>query len=323
MAESIYKIPKLRGSSNYDIWTLRIGSILTKEGCTKIMQINPSSLSLNNYTSEQLEALKEQEAKALSIIRLSLEDGPLLQTKEVNSPYILWNKLKELYEAKGFSSEFLISKQLINTTLSSCKGNVENYLQTIKRLTNSLESRKLSLPAKFIAALVLNNLSKEYDYLVTIITQDLRSKDLIDLDLIFSQILDESRRLKGNKHSVATSTEPSSYSKDVEMSLNSHKAKHKPNAKTFLSCSYCKKRGHKEEKCWQKNPSLKANPTIVEDSALCSPTIIKVNTAVEKANIIADNNIITWVLDSGASNHVCSNQDIFNFINPISNTYIK
>jgi len=192
---SIYRIAKLKGNSNYNIWALRIESNLVKEGCEEIMHIDPSDLTLSNYVQDVLVRLRELEKRALSIIRLSLEDGPLLQTKEIKNPFTLWNKLKALYQAKGFSSDFLLSKELINTTLSSCKNNVEEYLQKIKRLINSLEAREITLPSKFVAALVLNNLNREFDYLVTIITQDLRSNKDIDLDQIFGQILDESRRL--------------------------------------------------------------------------------------------------------------------------------
>jgi hypothetical protein len=89
MADSIFRVPKLKGSSNYDIWALRLESILIKEDCTEIMQIDPINLSLSNYTAEELQRLKYLESKALSIIRLALEDGPLLQTKELKSLFAL------------------------------------------------------------------------------------------------------------------------------------------------------------------------------------------------------------------------------------------
>ena len=86
---SIYRIAKLKGNSNYDIWALRIESILIKEGCDEIMHIDPSTITLSDYIQEEVVRLKELEKKALSIIRLSIEDGPLLQTKEIKSPYTL------------------------------------------------------------------------------------------------------------------------------------------------------------------------------------------------------------------------------------------
>ncbi|MGA2668647.1 MAG: hypothetical protein ABSF32_06975, partial [Ignavibacteria bacterium] len=40
------------------------------------------------------------------------------------------------YELKGFSSEFLIYKELFETTLSRLGNSIENYLNQIKRLTD-------------------------------------------------------------------------------------------------------------------------------------------------------------------------------------------
>ena len=119
MADSIFKVPKLKGSSNFDIWALRIRSILIQQDCADVMDIDPSNLTLDQYP-DTFDKLKEKESKALATIRLSLEDGPLLQTKEYTSPVELWNNLEILYSQKGFSSDFLIYKDLINTTLISC-----------------------------------------------------------------------------------------------------------------------------------------------------------------------------------------------------------
>ena len=41
--------------------------------------------------------------KAASIIRLALEDGPLIQTRGIDSATVLWDTLKALYEPQGFS----------------------------------------------------------------------------------------------------------------------------------------------------------------------------------------------------------------------------
>ena len=322
---SIYRVPKLIGNSNYDIWALRIESLLVKEGCYSIMTINPADLTLARYSQDQLDELKQLEGKALSIIRLSLEDGPLLQTKEIKSPFTLWNNLQSLYQSKGFSSDFLLSKELINTTLASCNSNVEEYLQKIKRLINSLKARNLELPPKFIAALVLNNLNSKFDYLVTIITQDLRLDKPVDLDLIFSQILDESRRLQGIK-SPSISNPKTDTSKDVEMSLNTKESHKNSKFKSSIRCSFCKRIGHKEDQCYKKDPTkrppnkkLKKTLNTIEERSLNS--IITVNNT--KSVTDSNSNIVTWILDSGATSHISYRKDIFSNLEPVDNIYIK
>ena len=45
MSDTIFKIPKLKGSSNYDIWSIKIEALLTKEGYLEVIAHNLSSLS--------------------------------------------------------------------------------------------------------------------------------------------------------------------------------------------------------------------------------------------------------------------------------------
>jgi hypothetical protein len=144
MSDSIFKINKLKGSINHDLWVIRIEALLTREGYLDVITSDITAL-----TFEEHKLLEEKALKATSFIRLSLEDGPLLQTRFISNPVILWNTLKNLYEAKGFSSEFVLSKDFINTTLSSFKGNLELYINSFKRTISSLESKKIYSPNKF------------------------------------------------------------------------------------------------------------------------------------------------------------------------------
>ena len=112
-------------------------------------------IETDNYSPEQQAAYIERQnrgKKAIAYIRLALSDGPLLQTRNITDPCLLWSKLKALYEPKGFSSDFLICKELFETTLSRFGNSIESYLNQIKRLTDDLAARNLAIPNKIIAA---------------------------------------------------------------------------------------------------------------------------------------------------------------------------
>jgi hypothetical protein len=79
--------------------------------------------------------------------------------------------------SKGFSSEFILSKELINTSLSSFKNDLESHLNNFTKVVNSLNAKSIKLPNKFLIALLLYNLNKDYEYVVAIITQTIRIKD--------------------------------------------------------------------------------------------------------------------------------------------------
>jgi hypothetical protein len=117
-------------------------------------------------------------------------------------------------------------------------------------LTDDLSTRNLIIPNKVIAVWTLNNLTSDYENIVAMISQFIRtSQSEINLDDLFSQLIDESRRLKSKE--------------DKEMALNSKAssggAKPKKNKlrKTKRTCTHCRKSGHNENKCWIKNPSLR------------------------------------------------------------------
>jgi histone deacetylase 1/2 len=351
MSDSLLKIPKLQGSNNWDIWSIRIESILIEKGYVDLCQISEESFiaSLNNENLSPKEATTRLESrralalKALAYIRLSLADGPLLQTKGIRDPYELIQSLKNLYELRGFSSEFISCKTLINTKLSNCKGNIEVYLQEFRRIINDLESKDIKLPKNFIAALVLNNLTKEYDYIVTIITQNIRSDSIVNLDAIYSQLIDESKRLKYTNTSSSRqnidSTKPSSNkaNNDIEMSNVTKKPFSKP-SNTFnkssskaIRCNFCSKTGHLEEKCFKKYPELSkrnaAFSTSVDTNVDAMNTTSTFNNSLDSQIALVSNKSTysypkEFILDSAATIHVSADRSLFNSLVP-TNTSLK
>jgi hypothetical protein len=84
MADTILKIPKLKGSSNYDIWSIRVQSILVEKGYLEVI-----AEDYINQTLDDSANLEQIANKATALIKLSLEDGPLLQTRFIENPFIL------------------------------------------------------------------------------------------------------------------------------------------------------------------------------------------------------------------------------------------
>ena len=131
MLEKI-SITKLTGQSNYEVWSLRVQSLLVKR-------------SLSNAIVDGASLKTETDQKALATIRLKIEDGPLLQIRHSETALKAWKMLKNLYSPKGFSSEFLICKELFETTLSKYSS-MEEYLNKAKQLTDQLKAKGIELP---------------------------------------------------------------------------------------------------------------------------------------------------------------------------------
>jgi hypothetical protein len=215
---------------------MRIRALLAEKGY--IDAIKSKREFPKNTSKEIIEEYNDKRAeisiKAAAIIRLNLGDSALVQTKNINedSAEELYNRLQALYEPKGFSSEFLIAKELFSTTLSGEGNSIEKYLTKIRSLTDDLATRNKAIPTEIIAAYTLNNLTTEYDYIVAAINTALRKEEEVDLDDLFSQIIDEARRIRDKG----------------EMGL-ALRENNKPIRRGPIKCYNCGKLGHIARKC--------------------------------------------------------------------------
>ena len=256
----------------------------------------------------------ELKAKALAYIRLSLADGPLLQIRNIRDPLEAWNALKALYEPKGFSSEFLLCRELFQTTLKSYKS-IESYLNKIKQLHDDLIARNLAIPNKVIAAWVLNGLTSDYDSIVAMITQNIRSKNEdINLQELFSYLIDESRRLQSREEkpmALLNEIKPKKVQQNTQNSQNKQKY-----------CNFCKKKGHFEAVCYQKHPEkVPKNGRNWSSKKEEENSEILSTISIEKNDILVSKNDFTeWILDSGASTHICCDKTLFSSLIPTDKT---
>ena len=269
-------IPKLLGQSNYEIWSLRMQSVLIEKGLGDYII---ASFSTTGLTEDNVREIKLKADRALALIRLSISDGPLLQIRNIITPLEAWNSLKNLYSPQGFSSEFILFKDLFNTTLENSLS-IEDYLNSIKRITDDLTSRNLKLPDKLIVAWILNNLTEEYNGFTSIITQSIRLNNSVNLETLFSSLIDESKRLSTKESNYSLNTK--GYSKGNKSKINK-------------KCNFCKKPGHLEANCFKKNPTKKPKDK-EEEIALTS----LLSTMEDK-----------WILDSGATNHISFKREYF------------
>ena len=192
-----YQIEPLSGEKNYELWSIRMEALLAREGLAQYIKIQDFGYTAVVENGPLVEP-DQSAIKSVSLMKLNLYDGPLLQVRHISKPYEVWKALENLYSPKGFSSEFLLCKELFDTTLEKLNNKMELYLNQIKRLYDQFTVKNVLIPEKVIFAWVLNNLSSNYETLITTITQSIRvnGSDSVKLEDLFSNLIDESKRLK-------------------------------------------------------------------------------------------------------------------------------
>jgi len=122
---------------------------------------------------------------------------------------------------------------------------MEEYLNKIKQLSDQLKAKNLELPKQVIIAWVLNNLTNNYDGLVSNITQSLRTNiESYSIESLFSNLLDESKRQE--------SMEANNNSQALYIMSNKGKYKGKKPYKVTKGrfCRNCKQTSHDIKDCY-------------------------------------------------------------------------
>ena len=327
-----FHIEPLKGEENYELWSIRTSAMIASKGNLNYITIRDYNI-VPAIEGGEPNVSPPESIQTASLIKLLCADGPLLQVQHIDRPYEIWLALKNLYSPKGFSSEFLLCRELFSTTLKNCDNSMGNYLNQVKRLNDQLRAKNITIPDKVIFAWVLNNLSSEYETLITTITQSIRvnGSDDLRLDSLFANLIDESKRLTSrNGDSVALyANTKGKKPKNTGNIMGNHRITKPKGPK----CPHCKKTGHKIEKCWFAHPELRPKPkpkqASGEEQVEQAMTALHVNNEIDDLDFDVAPSYVTelnypethhvmyalnrtqFILDSGATTHICCESSYF------------
>ncbi|XP_026399823.1 uncharacterized protein LOC113295713 [Papaver somniferum] len=105
-----------------------------------------------------------------------------------------------------------------------------------------------------------------------------------------------------------------------------------------LKCSFCGYHGHLEERCWEKHgypPGREPRcpqATVRRKQSLNTPDTVatpKVNDVLDEMSAptnpirLTGKGVYTWIVDTGASNHVCCDENLFDFSRAITPIHVR
>ena len=263
---------------NYSIWKLRMKMILVeRELWDAVMDEN---LSSSDKTS----------SKALAVMISAVDDEQLIHLVDCSTAYSAWKKLESIHESNDSSTKIFLLRKLL--TLRLLPGStMQQYIDDIKSTRHKLLNSGLSLPDEIITSLILIGLPTDYENLVIALET---LGDELSYDYVITRLLHEERRRSEQKSSPSSST-----SKHDSVLLTKTSSKH-----PIVRCSYCKKRNHTIEKCYKRIAEEKLNNQGHANIASTNELFFSAITTTPSL----DN---TWVIDSGATNHMCRQKDWF------------
>ncbi|KAJ4790150.1 polyprotein [Rhynchospora pubera] len=323
--------------NNYLTWKSQILPIIHGYNLTQyILSLppNPTITTENNQivVNPEFSSWHRQDQLLLGWLRSSLTEPIQDQVVSSNSTFDLWNSLQRIFSNKSKARLHDLRRQIQSATKggSTCS----EYIQHIRNLADELLFIGSPMSEEDLVMATLNGLGSEYLPFITSITTSLRSdpitfSDLHGLLLTHESLLLSHHTSQTNAAAFTNFRQPnrpqnrSNYFPQLphvrnagttvftqsDNSTGKLPITQKPNnsnvsPKPRIPCQICAKPNHSAKLCYfryEPDPNWKPNPKFQAFAA-------------QAPNATTDTS--TWVLDSGANNHVTSdinNLSSFNY----------
>ena len=186
---------KLKGSSNYYVWALKMRAVLQGEGQWTITETEqrPQTFPVT-IDGEQLTEAKLMKKKILAcrLILLSVTDDLVDLVAEHIDPAIAWKALKEQFNS-GDQSQILTIMGQLQTLRMNEGDSIEEYVKKTRELKNRLHSMGERITDRNVNQMVMNGLPRSFESIIQMLTH---LDPSMTFEKLSASLLSESHRRK-------------------------------------------------------------------------------------------------------------------------------
>ncbi|UYV61341.1 hypothetical protein LAZ67_1004473 [Cordylochernes scorpioides] len=265
-------IEKLTGS-NYRSWKFNMKMLLIERGLWKCV-INEETIDADE-DQRKYEKTKIKQEKALATIALSISTKQQIHVIDCKTASEAWMTLEQIFEPKSRARILQLKKQFVNIKFIE-EENMINYLSRLKTCSDHLREAGCEVKDEDLAYSMLAGLPDSYDGII------MNFSNMTDDEFTSSKVrqilLTEHERRKTRKEDSSKESK-----KMIPMRED---------------------RPHRHQL-----PRNEATTTWNRDNQHYQRKVNKSDNFLAALNLTSDED--SWLLDSGATNHVCRNKDWF------------
>ena len=285
-------------NENYESWKLEIEFLLVREGLWRFIVpgVKPE-LAENSANAAELAAWDEGDQKARATIGLFLTRSQHGHIRATRTAKEVWQNLQKQHEKKSLTWKVHLLKRICDLKFQD-GDDIEEHLVQFENLFEKLANAGTKLDGDLQVILVFRSLPSSFDALTT--TLENRSEDELTLALTKDKIIDEVQ-----KRREAVPMDSTVLKVDGKM--------------RGIVCHHCQKVGHKKKDCmsWQKyhGENSRSHQIVANETK----KVVRQRAKAKKVTSGDENFVFSacegprtkWIVDSGASSHMCSNRDFF------------
>lgn len=281
MAEkSIYKIEPL-GYDNYSSWAFKMKLLLQKEGVLEVIEKHPPHPITDDW--------KKKDETAFRIIALAVDRHQEVHVKKVDgSGSKAWKVIREYHQRSSVGARMRLMKKIFTSKLTSDK-TMKEYLGTMLEDFDKLNDMGGDLKDEIKVSALMAGLPTEYDGLVT--SLETWDDDKLTMAAVKGKLLDEYDK----KKEKAGKTDDHEGGKAM---------KRRDYYGRDYACHSCGELGHFRANCPKKMnyADLREKLNKLESGKVAR---------FRKLYNMNFNSRKKWIIDSGASIHMCAERESF------------
>jgi transposase InsO family protein len=291
--------------SNYVTWKVQCRMALMKDGLWSIVSGSEGSPSGNEAESAKFRARRD---RALATIVLSIEPSLLYLIGDPEDPVVVWQRLADQFQKKTWANKLSLRRRLYSLHLNDGES-VQEHIKAMTEIFDGLSVVGDPVTEEDRVVHLLASLPDSYSMLVTALEAN---ADVPKMEIVTERLLHEERKLKDKVRSD-------------EACEKAFAAKQQQLKRKGPTCHHCGKFGHIRRNCWEltetafgpnqkekKSFKQKANKVHVRRRDSSSSEAEGVGLTVCHAlSASARNQSNSWIVDSGATSHMCNERKFF------------
>ena len=309
----LLRIEKL-DESNFHVWKQKVEFVLDLKELSGHIG---DSVRVPTDPDEAVQKWSKDDAKARAVIGLTLSNDHLEHVQGCKTAALMWSTITDLFQRKTLLNKLTTRRKFYSAKMATNEKAIA-FISRVRQLASDCKAMDVDIDDKEIAMTVLCGLPDKYEHLIVAIDAVATDENLT-LDFVKSRLLQEEQRMLERGDVKASS--------DAALVHNSGKSRR-------LSCVHCGRPGHPSEKCWKKFPHLRPNNNQAKESGLAAKSEHAAVTIDESSDDVVCLMARTdescslaskadWVVDSGATSHICNDRHMFSELTVIKPFMIR